>query len=113
MFQISSVIQNLRTLADKSWRLQIDTQELTPEEASQLMQLHGKAGWLLFAENPLTTDDVPKEPAVEFKGDKSNSERLRNCLFMYWKDKTSQSIDFNTFYTRWTDDKIQKIKDNL
>lgn len=113
MFQISSIIQNLRTLADGTWRIQIDTQELTPDQATQLMELHRKQGWFLFKENEFVVDDVPTENAPEFKGDKTPSKRLRAVLFVYWKECTIRKPDFNTFYRQWMEQKIETIKKEL
>lgn len=112
MFQVASIIQNLRTLADGTWRLQIDCQELTPEQATELMKLHKKVGWLLFKENHITPDDVP-DTDVEFKSDKKPSQRLRNALYVFWAEHTNKQTPFQQFYETWIDKKIEEIKDHL
>lgn len=113
LFQIPAIIQNLRTMADGGWRIQVDTRELKPDEAMALMELHKSEGWFLFKSNEIVADDIPDEQAPEFVEDKSPSKRLRSVLFIYWKEQTNQNKDFNTFYNEWIDRKVQEIKDNL
>lgn len=112
MFQVPSYIQGLRTLADNTIRLTVDCQELSPEECAQIFMLKGKQGWFVFKENEIKAEDIP-DTNVEFKGDKTPSQRLRNCLYVYWKEQTSQTEDFNTFYTKWIEKKLEEIKNYL
>lgn len=113
LFQVPAVVQNLRTMADGGWRLQIDTRELRPEEATALMELHKKEGWMLFKENEISMEDIPEETAPEFNTDKSPSKRLRSVLFVYWKENTKQTMTFDDFYKKWMDKKIEEIKELL
>lgn len=113
IFQVSSVIQKLNTLVDRTVRLTIDCQELTPEQAQRLHALIQKQGWFLFKENPFEIEEIPKENAPEFGNDKTPSERLRNTLYVYWKECTQQRPDFDTFYRQWMEKKIEEIKEKL
>lgn len=113
MFQTSATIENISTRVDKTLKITISTQELSPEEASLLMGLHQKMGWFLFKENPVTTEEVPDEPAPEFKTDKSPSRRLRACLFVFWEKNTDKSQNFQQFYENWMDKKCEEIKNYL
>lgn len=113
MLILPAVIQNLRTLADKSWRIQLDTQELSAELSAELMKLHQSFGWFAFSENPDDKIIIPSEPAPEFKADKSISERIRACLFVYWNECTSKKQPFRDFYESWGEKKISEIKHYL
>jgi len=109
----SAVIEKVATRVDNTLAISISTQELDPTEAATLFTLKGKQGYFLFAENQLSEVDIPKEPAVEFKSDKSPSQRLRSVLYIYWKDNTNKAKTFDEFYKSWIEKKIQEIKDNL
>jgi hypothetical protein len=111
--QLPATIEKITTRADNTIAVTISTQEMTPEASTALFGLKGKLGWLLFAENMATEADVPKEPAPEFKGEKSVSQRIRSCLYLYWSKNTSKSTPFDTFYKQWAEHKIQEIKDTL
>jgi len=113
MFQVSSTIQSLRTLADGTIRLTVDCQELKPEESSELMKLVRKIGWFLFKENSITEQEIPNEPSAEFKGEKSPSQRLRSLLYVYWEKNTSKKQTFDDFYKAWVEKKANEIKELL
>jgi hypothetical protein len=113
MFQTPSTIQKISTLADQTIRLTVDCQELPAEEMTELFKLRNTLGWFLFKENPIVKEDVPEETAPEFKEDKSPSKQLRDHLFVYWKNNTNMSIEFDTFWKKWVAKKCQEIKDLL
>ena len=111
-FQVASTIKSVKTLADKSIKISVVTQELTGEQMAELFKLHDKYGYFLFSESAMTDTDVPEAP-VEFKSDKSPSQRLRSVLFVYWEKNTSKSKPFDEFYKAWMNKKIEEIKDTL
>lgn len=113
MFQISSCIESISTRADNTIKLVIGTQELPPEQAVEIFKLKGKLGWILFSENPLEAKDIPNEPATEFKNEKSPSQRLRNCLYVWWEKNTNRSKPFDEVWKEWCNKKCDEIKEYL
>jgi len=105
--------KSISTRADNTIKIVIGTQELSPEEATALFGLKGKLGWLLFSENVLTELSIPKEPAPEFKSDKSPSQRLRAVLYKFWELNTNKVKSFDTFYKEWVEKKIREVKELL
>lgn len=112
MFQVPAQISKITTLADSTVRITVDCQETSPEEMAKLFSLKGLLGWFLFKENEIVKEDVPEEQ-TEFKTDKSPSKRLRDCLFVYWKNNTNKTTDFDTYWKNWVDKKCNEIKDLL
>lgn len=112
-FQVPGIIESVATRADATLKITLGTQELSAEESATLFALKGKPGWFVFSENVLAQQDIPNEPAPEFKRDKSPSQRLRAFLWQYWDKCTSHKPDFETFYRQWIEHKINGIKDNL
>jgi hypothetical protein len=113
-FQVNSYIQKISTLVDGGCKLDIITQELDPSEATILFSLKGKQGWFLFKESSfeeVDLKDVP-ETSVEFKSDKTPSQRLRNIIYRYWEQQDSKG-EWETFYKRQIELLINKIKDLL
>lgn len=111
--QIPATIEKISTRADNTISITISTQEMSPEASTILFGLKGKLGWLLFAETAFTEIDIPKEPAPEFKNDKSPSQRIRACLYKYWEKNTGKKITFDSFYKQWAEKKINEIKETL
>lgn len=107
-----AVISKVTTMADGSIRLQVDTQEIPPEDKTRVFSLFGKLGYFFFAET--TTFKIPdKLPEIQLeKGQKSPSERLRGVLFVYWEQNKIKE-DFDTFYRRTMNRYIDSIKEKL
>lgn len=112
-FQTSATIESISTRKDRTIKVIVGTQELEPSDSAELMALHNKLGWFMFAENAFTIEDIPKENAPEFKEDKSPSQRLRNTLYVYWDKCTDKKTTFNNFYDQFIEKKIREIKELL
>ena len=79
---------------DKSVKLNMDTRELSPQEILTLMSIEGNECWLCLSPNENELE-VPDEPAhVE---EKTASERLRNVVFVWFKQETSSGKFIGTF----------------
>jgi hypothetical protein len=114
MFQTSSHIQKIQTLVDGGNKLTILTQELEPDQMTELFKLTNKVGWFLFKEQAITEEDVKDLPEIkpEFKGEKTPSQRLRNIIFVYWEQQGGKG-NFDDFYKKQINKLIDKIKDLL
>jgi hypothetical protein len=115
LFQIPAQITKLETQSDGGIRVVIDTQELSdPEELKQLFMLRKSIGWFSFKSNKITQGEIPDEDAMVEEGEtKSPSERLRNTLFVYWKENKGGKGDFNAFYKETMEKYIQNVKEKL
>lgn len=112
IFQTASTIENITTRKDHTLKITIGTQELAPEEKAKIFNLHAKIGWMLFSESPMQEADIPEE-RPEFSNRKSDSQRLRNVLYVYWKKKEEQGLmkkTFEEFKKEWYEKKIEQIK---
>lgn len=110
---IPATISKITTMADKSLRLQVDTQEVSPQEKSDIFAHHDTLGWFVFADAPIKEvklDELPK--IVLDEEEKSPSARLRAVLYVYWKDK-NLSEDFEVFYRRKMNSIIESVKGKL
>lgn len=112
-FQTSSQIESVSTRADNTIKIVLGTQELSPEQATMLFSLKGRQGWMMFSENELNQEDIPQEPAPEFKTDKTPSQRLRAVLYKFWELNTNKVKQFDDFYKEWMEKKISEIKEHL
>jgi len=102
LLQVPSIISKVITMADMSLRLQVDTQELTPEENAEVFRYYRQFGSFAFikGEGKIESNQVkiPEYQPVE-KTDKSPSQRLRNVLFIMWKQKKLQE-PFDDYYRK-------------
>lgn len=110
---LPAVLNPISRRKDKSVKLSLDTRELGPEEIMTLMALEGSEGWVCISPNEAELE-VPNEKAEV--NTKSSSERLRNVLFILWKQETEAGRVIGTFETFRGDQMekiIQGIKDRL
>lgn len=102
MIQLPAILTSYRDKVDGSATLSFSTRELSDEEIIILRRFRNSEGWLLFKENAITTEEVPKEEA-EIEG-KTASQRLYNVLFKLWKEHKI-SDDFET----WRRKEMEKL----
>lgn len=108
--QVPAQVVNMNPKADRSWKLVFETRELAGEEVKYLADNFQGEGWLLFSANEIKTSDIPKEDAEP--GTKSQSQRLRDVIFILWKQKGGKG-DFETFYRVYLEKLIELTKSKL
>lgn len=110
LIQVPAIFTGFGSRSDGGATLRFATQELNETDFALLKQFHQTYGHLLFRKNAFTAADVPKEDASD--GRKSQSRRIRDVLFVYWKQK-GEKQDFETFYRQQTDKFINLIRDAI
>jgi len=113
MLIIPTIIDKITTLKDNSLKIIIETNELPNELMSELFSLRNKQVYTAFKDTELKSDELDiKEMPLEFKSDKSQSQRLRSVLYVYWEQNKPTKL-FETFYKRKTDEFIDLVKGKL
>jgi hypothetical protein len=63
MLRVASQIVKVETTSDGAIKLAVVTQELHPTDKAELMNLHNKLGWFVFAPtNKIRGKDITDEP---------------------------------------------------
>ena len=102
---LPSQINPPRLRKDGSASLSFDTRELTAEEIFTIMSLRHSEGWLAFAPNENELE-IPEENA-QVEG-KTESERLRATLFVWYKQQIEAGLFVGVFDT-FRKEKMEKI----
>ena len=96
-----AVVRKVSTLVDGSLTVQLETPELGNEEAAKLLSLRKIQG-LVYISPKNKIDgaimDTVDGQDIEVSGGKSPSKRLRDRLFVYWKQNPGIYQDFEMFY---------------
>ena len=111
-FTVSAILTRISYLKDGGLSIGFSTMELTDEEKVIASKYHGKQGWLGFKENEITIEDFPEEDAATDET-KSQSQRLRAVLYVWWKQERQNTIsvdDFEKFYRHHMERIINKYK---
>lgn len=105
-----AIIEGIRSRKDRSLGLSISTPELSPEEKGLFFELQGMNVKLLIE----PTDELAKEQySVETDlNQKSQSVRIRNVLFILWKQKP-EGKEFEVYYKEQTEKIIEYLKSKI
>ena len=105
---------------DKSLKISFITSlEQSSSELMEVDKLLDSSGVLYFKQSEgLSTDEITQidKVVLEKPSGKSQSERLRNVLYIYCKQKIGKEPtkeQFAEFYQKYTEKYIQYIKDQL
>lgn len=113
LFQAPATVAKIETLADRSLKLKVITQELNEEQSAMVFKLYNKLGWFVFSEQSIKPEDIKDLPEIQLdEGEKSPSQRMRAALFVYWEQQKIQE-PFDIFYRRQVEKWISQIKEKL
>lgn len=109
--QIAGYLTRMSLSSDGGASLGFSTQELQPDEFLKIQSYHKTYGWILFKPNQFVEADLPKENAED--DGKSPSKRLRSVLFILWRKKRGNKVDFESYYRQKMEIIISQIKEKL
>lgn len=120
-FKAPAVISKIMSMADNSLRLQMDCQEMSPEDEAIVLGARNKYGWFAFreGEEEIGNEEIPDVKLPKRDEDrKSQSQRIRGIIYLLWeqggkKDLYGNSCDSETYYNQYTERLIEKMKEKL
>ena len=112
MLKLQAILKDKGSMQDGTRKIVLECQEHTPEDLLEVLKSNNKIGWFVFSESKLEQTDIPETP-VEFKGDKSPSQRLRGVLYKYWELNTGKQKTFEDFYKSQMEKFIETIKEKI
>jgi hypothetical protein len=112
MLKVPSLIAKVETMQDGGLKLIVHTQELESPDEAEVMKLRNKIGWFVYSVTEITESDIPDEP-IEFEGQKTLSERLRNVLFRLHEKQGGKPEDFESYRQKVMEKLINHYKQKL
>lgn len=111
---LATYIENITTRKDRSVKLTLSTQELTPEKAGELFSMMNQIAAIYISPKEIdqTQIDMVDKLDPEFGG-KTQSQRLRGVLYKLWEFKPEGFKDFNNYYHSKTEEIINHYKSKL
>ena len=117
IFQVAGYITKITTMSKNTIRLQVDSQENVSGEAmKRIFEMIDKLGNFVFLVNQeIQPEDILNIPAPEpeIKGEKSASQRMRNVLYLLWKQNPEGYKDHNLHYQYHMEKLINHLKNKL
>lgn len=104
-FTVAAILDGITPRKDGSLTLRFVTQEVSKDDIVNAMSFYQSMGHLLFNENEINLAEIPQGNAY-LDGGKSPSQRLRDRLYVYYKQKNiGEPEDFD----KWRDRQYEKI----
>lgn len=103
-----------KQMADGSWQTLFYHPELSPQDVATMVAGSRLPGYLVAKPNFISDEDIPTEDAPVESGMKTPGQRLRSVLYIYWREETNKTEDFNTqFYPRVMNELTEKYKEKI
>ena len=116
MLILPGIIENITTRKDKTWKLTIGTNELSPEQASEVVILNQEFCYLAIKKDEFKPRDLEIINSIqsefEFK-DKPPSQRLRAVFYRLWEQDKQGYKDFELYYRFNMEKVIEHFKSKL
>ena len=110
MKTLPAILDGILDLKDRSCSMRFVTRELNNKEFAELRDMRGFEGWLLFGQERMTKDDIPKgDPET---GGKSPAQRMRAVLYLLWKQE-GDGMNDKEYYESKMEMILQKLKNKL
>jgi hypothetical protein len=116
MITIPAILESMRSLKDRTYKLTFETNELTPAQLAEVGSNIQQAGYLAFNKDVFTTEmlDAMKAAKVDYDDPtKTRSQRLRSVLFVYFKQEPMSFNTFEDFYNYHLEKFIDHVKTKL
>jgi isopentenyldiphosphate isomerase len=107
MIILPAQIESIASRKDKTVRITLGTQELSPAQAAEIFQLNQKFCYTAIKEELFTTTEADEINALktDLDTEKTPSQRLRGILYVNYQQKAEGYKDFATYYQA----KMEKI----
>lgn len=111
---LPAYVENISTRKDKTVKITLSTQELSPSKAGELFSLMNNLVVTYISQKGIPQNEIDQVDKLdpEFNG-KSQSQRLRNVFYKLFEQGNEGFKDFNTYYHSKMDMVIEHYKTKI
>jgi len=111
---LSATIEGVTSRKDHTVKLTIGTQELSQGKAGEVFSLMNKLACIYICEKEIDSKEIDQVDKIdpELQG-KTQSQRIRNVLFLLFKQGNEGFKDFDSYYKSKTEMYIEHLKSKL
>lgn len=110
---IPVTITGLKTMArSQGVRIQMDTQEIHPEDSAKLFSLQDKQMWAIFKTTKFVQEDLDSLDLPDIKVDKDEktpSQRLRSVIYVEFEQLDQKKKEIYKTFDNYYRDKMEVI----
>jgi|SRR6185503_5407130 hypothetical protein len=107
-------IEGIMTRKDRTLKITVGTQEMNPNKAAQMLGYMNKVVSIYICESSIDNSEIEQVDKIdpEFKG-KTQSKRIRDVLYILWKQGSEGYKTFEAYYQAKTELFIDTLKSNI
>ena len=112
---LAVIVEGVKTRKDRGLALTLGTQELTPSQAGELVEMNGKLCACYITEKesiPQEVIDQVDEADIDLPG-KSQSQRIRSVLYVLFTQDTEGYKTYDEYYHAKTEKIIEHLKTKI
>ena len=116
MLILPAILQSFRSRVDKTYTINFETNELTPEQVGELANNTQSFGFLAFSKDAFKSEQISLISEIKAEYDdksKTPSKRLRDVLFVAWKQSSEGYATFEDYYKSKLEKFINHVKSKL
>lgn len=111
---LSAQIESVATRRDRTVKIVVGTQELSPEKAGQLMGYANQVVAVYVSPKEIVPQEVAKVDEIKSEfSSKTPSMRLRGVLYVLWEHTPEGFKDFGAFYEHHMGKMIDHFKNKI
>lgn len=111
---LPTYVENISTRKDKTVKITLGTQELSPSKAGELFQLLNTLAITYISPKQMSQVELDQVDKIdpEFEG-KTQSQRIRNVLYKLFEQDNEGFKDFDSYYKSKTERYIEHLKSKI
>jgi len=116
MLILSSILENITSRKDRTWKLVFGTNELNPEQVSELSKAANNYIFLALKVDEFKSEEIGILSELESGMDdnsKTQSQRIKSVLYLLWKQNNEGFEKFDSFYKHKTEQYIDHLKSKI
>lgn len=114
---ISGTVEGIRSLLDRSLKMTVTTQEISPSDVGDLFSFQNKFCKILITDSnvvqPEIVSSVESVEVEQWEKSKSPGQRLRSILFLNFTQNNEGMTDFDNYYKVKMNQIIEHYKSKL
>lgn len=111
---LAATVENITTRKDHTVKLTLGTQELSPGKAGDLFNLMNKTAVIYISPKEVSQNEIDQVDQIDPEfGGKTQSQRIRNVLYLLFEKNKEGFKDFDSYYKSKTEKYIEHLKSKI
>jgi transcription antitermination factor NusA-like protein len=108
---LPAYVENISTRKDKSVKIVLSTQELSPGQAGEIFNLMNHLVVAYLSVKDISDTEASKVDKIDAElGGKTQGQRIRNTLYILYSQNNEGHKDFDSYYHDKTERYIEHLK---